>query len=566
MGNLAYVNFEVAGIQAFILGTKKLKEMIGGSEIIDYIAYIKDEKENHDLGKGFLRSMLEESKLNIILAKDARKPEKNDVLIRQANAGIIHMVFGDIKEARNFINKFGLKVLNDYPALPLFAALEECEFTKESLKDARFKCSLQISQARNRQPVPCGMLMEPLCEVSSLEDLPSIKPDSDLIKTYDKDARISLPSQTRQNSTLIKRSNERLHSYLNDNEINKEYTWSEDLKEIDGGSNRVAFIHMDGNDLGKLFRSALEEDKEKKKNEDPSEGIKNMGELSKLVEESSKAAFEYAIKAILPFANVKPNGEYIIPLRPLVLGGDDITAVVRADLGLIFCKKFAEEFENYSEKNWPKKIKEPSHLSLGIGMVICPTNYPFVKAFELAHQLLSNAKKKTKNDKDRKSSIDYLVITNEVETNLTSIRERLYTSQDNVMLTGKPYILDDSFNDFVLNGIDVLEKLPRSKVRDALNYMRLGKYHVEGKIQKLYENIERDLGGRDNSDLMTPEEFAKIFKNKSFYETKDGKEFTKLGDYLELSHLFKNKGKITLKDYRKQFNEQKSINTQNKEK
>ena len=45
MGNLAYVNFEVAGIQAFILGTKKLKEMIGGSEIIDYIAYIKDEKE-----------------------------------------------------------------------------------------------------------------------------------------------------------------------------------------------------------------------------------------------------------------------------------------------------------------------------------------------------------------------------------------------------------------------------------------------------------------------------------------------------------------------------------------
>ena len=96
--------------------------------------------------------------------------------------------------------------------------------------------------------------------------------------------------------------------------------------------------------------------------------------------------------------------------------------------------------------------------------------------------------------------------------------------------------------------------------------MRLGKYHVEGKIQKLYENIERDLGGRDNSDLMTPEEFAKIFKNKSFYETKDGKEFTKLGDYLELSHLFKNKGKITLKDYRKQFNEQKSINTQNKEK
>ena len=47
MGKLAYVNFEVAGIQAFILGTKKLKEMIGGSEIIDYLADIKDENEDN---------------------------------------------------------------------------------------------------------------------------------------------------------------------------------------------------------------------------------------------------------------------------------------------------------------------------------------------------------------------------------------------------------------------------------------------------------------------------------------------------------------------------------------
>lgn len=567
MGKLAYVNFEVAGIQAFILGTKKLKEMIGGSEIIDYLADIKDENEdNSELKKGFLRFMLDKNNLTIIPADNPSEPKQGEVLILQANAGIIHMLFGELEEAKNFIKDFGLRVLDDYPSLPLFAALEECEFTKTSIKDARFKCSLQISQARNRQTVPCGMLMEPLCEVSSLEDLPAIKSD--------KAERISLPSETRQNPKpqLIKnRSNKRLHRYSNDDEINEEYTWSDNLIEIDGGSNRVAFIHMDGNDLGKLFRSALEEDKEKKKNEDPSEGIKNMGELSKLVGSSTQESFKYAVNAILDFANIKPKsvdptGNHIVPLRPLVLGGDDITAVVRADLGLIFCQKFAEKFESYTNKNWPKSIKPSGHLSLGIGMVICPTNYPFVKAFELAHQLLSNAKKKTKNDKDRKSSIDYLVITNEVETNLTSIRERLYTSQDNVMLTGKPYILDDSFNDFVLNGIDVLEKLPRSKVRDALNYMRLGKYHVEGKIQKLYENIERDLGGRDNSDLMTPEEFAKIFKNKSFYETKDGKEFTKLGDYLELSHLFKNKGKITLKDYRKQFNEQKSINTQNKEK
>lgn len=65
-------------------------------------------------------------------------------------------------------------------------------------------------------------------------------------------------------------------------------------------------------------------------------------------------AFWNAVLAILPYSVVGKDDEgapkVTIPLRPLVLGGDDITFVVRADLALIFVDAFESYFEEESKK------------------------------------------------------------------------------------------------------------------------------------------------------------------------------------------------------------------------
>ena len=75
---LGYVVLEVGGIQKYILSTGKLKEMIGGSELIESLSdnYLTDFANNNGL---------------TVLDK-IRKPEDNEILPLQRNAGAMHLL------------------------------------------------------------------------------------------------------------------------------------------------------------------------------------------------------------------------------------------------------------------------------------------------------------------------------------------------------------------------------------------------------------------------------------------------------------------------------------------
>lgn len=84
---LGYVVLEVGGIQKYILSTGKLKEMIGGSELIESLSdnYLTDFANNNGL---------------TVLDK-IRKPEDNEILPLQRNAGAMHLLFHVLKKAKS---------------------------------------------------------------------------------------------------------------------------------------------------------------------------------------------------------------------------------------------------------------------------------------------------------------------------------------------------------------------------------------------------------------------------------------------------------------------------------
>lgn len=549
-----YVVLEVGGIQKYILSTGKLKEMIGGSELIE------------SLSAKYLDDFAQNNHLNIL--KEIRKPVDNEILPLQRNAGAMHLLFSSEAKGREFLQNFGLKLLEDFPGLPIFGALEECEFTSSGIREAKFKLSNKITDQRNKYPTSTGMQLLPICAEAPLDGEPAIGKVS-----YGKNASseiISLSSKTKRNEQLLEDSKGRLREIEPDEGVGPDLKWSDDLEEIACGSEKVAFIHIDGNDLGKRFRQELENISDKETDEDKTgqqsssedryqnaiNVIKTMSALSNTVKETTTAAFKKGLSECLKHTKLTDNtGKKLVPARPLVLGGDDVTVVIRADLALYFIDAFVKEFERYSNQELGKKNPNDK-LTVGVGMVVCPTGYPFLKAFDLSEELVKNSKELTAHMDNRPSSMDYIVITNDTENDLDSIRAHLFTAEDSSKLTAKPILLSgNNLAQFVEKGISVLEKLPRSTLRNSLSVCRKGVKAALQNYTKLKDNIERGLGGRANQNQMGATEFSELFKEGVetkgfFYKDKDDKNFkTKLGDYIELNHLLPEE----LKDYKEYF-------------
>lgn len=531
---LGYAVLEVGGIQNFILGTGKLREMIGGSELIE------------SLSKNFLENVCTDFHLQLIPALEARKPGHGEALTLQRNAGAVHLLFASIGDARSFVTAFCTKALDAYPALPLFAATEECEWDKDSLQNAKRIVGKKIDEKRASAPPAGGMGMLPLCQRAPLDGLPCVK--TAMRNAEGKLEAISLPSLTRRTHALIEAARKRLRDRLNDEYRTRDEAGrlfvdadSDDLDRLVGGQGKIALIHMDGNDLGKIFRAKLS--KLATEEQTPEASVCIMGELSQTVEEATSTAFTKALNDVVRFELRRPGVQppIVMPVRPLVLGGDDVTAVVRADLSLLFIDSFCRELERVSTQRGQR-------LSAGVGMVVCSVGYPFTKAFSLAEALIDNAKSHTAHDAPeiRPSSLDYVILTNDVENDLSTMRRHIARTADGELsLTGKPYVLEKGFLPKFLNdALAVLNELPRSAVRPAMDECRRSEAAGKKAWRQMEKNLIRGIGGRANKRLMRLSRFHSLFPD-GFFVTKEDvhqdryrhERYTMLGDWLEIVHL-----------------------------
>lgn len=506
---LAFVKLEVCGIQNFLCSTGKLKEMLGGSEIID------------SLPEAFLDKRLEELSL-----REVQRPEQGRdwYIAIQRGAGVICLIMPDREKAAEFLTHFSEEALERFPGLPLYGTQVPMSWTSESYRQARREAENDIEAQRARSPVACGTQMLSVLRAARLDGYPACGEDGDEL--------VSVPSATRRTEKCLEDSRRRLRELTTAPEGVK-ILWEDDLGKMLGEERaRVALVHIDGNDLGKLFRKKLDESR----NLPLERSIAAIKELSGTVSRANRAAFQAAVKDIMDFELSRgATTRLVMPLRPLVMGGDDITLVIRADLALLFLTRFAAEFEKESERCGER-------LSAGAGMVVMKPSYPFARAFSLVESLTESAKGVTVDASPRPGSLDYLVLTEDVEDDVDACRNRVCTADDGSLLTTKPFILGrgngGSFATFVRNGAAVLGYLPRSAVRAAMNACHSGESSSDGHWKHICWNLERRLGGRYGSRLMQPAMFRALFPD-GFFATDpgSGKKRTMLGDFLELEHL-----------------------------
>lgn len=152
----------------------------------------------------------------------------------------------------------------------------------------------------------------------------------------------------------------------------------------------IAVIHADGNGLGQIVQKVgNQRDKFK--------------DFSQKLDKATKEAAINAYRKLVEQGLLEQNKR--IPIRPIVIGGDDFTVICRANIALQYVSYFIDEFETKTQEHLGSIIKENNvfeegtirdRLTACAGIAYVKSSYPFYYAYELAETLCSHAKKDAK--------------------------------------------------------------------------------------------------------------------------------------------------------------------------
>lgn len=449
------VAIDVSGIQQYLFGSNRLQENIGASEIVAQVTekWVFDCLENlegciHNFKKP-LESLEDYGFLDKSILDDNTTLT---VEVIYAGGGNAVLIFAHRKHSKDFIKALTQKAVCETPGLAIVVA--RSDFKKsESLSEAYGALMKQLAQnkATRLASVPIlGLGVTATCQSTGLPAV-AIAKDNRLIS-----------AETQAKIKYADYAEERMQKLFGMEA--KGFCFVRDFNKIGTPQDKsyLAVVHADGNGIGKRFKEIALQYPHHTDNPD---FILALRQFSQFLRTTSVKAMQAILTILLDRIN-KDGGDriveknltisissrkrktekqryYILPFRPLIVGGDDTTFVCDGRLGLtlaaLYLQKFHQATEAYYQANIATngKIKGEvkkcyTNLHACAGVAIVHTHYPFARAYTLSETLIKRAKRyTTQKEKDEGikgiSAIDWHFAINGLLESLSSIREREYT-------------------------------------------------------------------------------------------------------------------------------------------
>jgi hypothetical protein len=424
--------FEAKAIQKYLFSSGKLRDVIGASEIIASLARFD--------GKDLVAEVLEVVSLKIDDFKFSR---------RASGAFVLH---ASQEGCEQFRQLWRLTVASLYPGLEFSDALVVDETNKLSslqLKDEVYQAgnALRTNSASHLYPSAHGLMQFvprtgrvavdtrklPGGESEFLDAV--ITPQHHKLNTLNKDQKneFGVASRFLPDDKIFKE----LYRFPRNLDDNEKETISNPIFPFEEDNRWIAFVHADISGLGQVYTKIGQAIKthSEKENVDVTLLAKISGEIELAI---TRAAQQATLTELLSTADsYEIEGKYKIPARPLVLGGDDLTIIVRADLALDYAysllvhieletKKAFDELSNREGFEFLKGGEEgpvlPPYLTACAGVAFAKSTQPFLMANEMAEELCSFAKKDVKSsDHNLKegepfpSALSFYVISNSLQ-------------------------------------------------------------------------------------------------------------------------------------------------------
>lgn len=189
------------------------------------------------------------------------------------------------------------------------------------------------------------------------------------------------------------------------------------------GESLMAVVHIDGNSMGKEVRNYCFSAAN-----DFEEAVKRMRKFSGDIRSAYETTFKEMAEMLAEALGVEDFSENFklkpkdLPLRPLILSGDDVTFVCDGRLGLVLSEKFLQLL-------YQKKAPNNKNYSACAGIAIVKPHFPFYRSYALAEELCLSAKNRAKKDaKDGNvaSWLDFHIIYSGASEELSTLRRRTY--------------------------------------------------------------------------------------------------------------------------------------------
>jgi len=348
-------SFESKEIQKYIMRSDKLKDMVGGSELINQLC------------DSYLPAAL----------KSMNVANRCDIIAKAA--GWARISFAEKQDAELLFSAWPFLVARFAPGLQVIQSLQEIH---DGGLPAAIKVSAdQLRYARNLVSVSLPEI-SPLVERNPRTGLAAVAYD-------ERDSYLDRQSIRKRHYT----DNASLVGKITGAEAQKKL-WPGTMEDIAGDQQSyIAIIHADGNDLGKsLIALGQYLEKHRDKAADIYRGFSNA------IEESTVEAVKRAFNLVIDKDFAERKAEFFAA-RPIVLGGDDLTIIIRADMAFEFTVQFLEQFEICSAAAVSKYLGAfnvsglPGKLTACAGITLVKSSFPFSQGYELAESLCSYTKK-----------------------------------------------------------------------------------------------------------------------------------------------------------------------------